>query len=394
MIRIKTEVLKPIISVLSNIANEEALQIGNDGIYFEMYDGGLDISAENREMNILFSDIESDEEDTYVEDMRFLVNADKLNHVISTATSEYITFKTQGESPEGGHGKVKIKTNGMATLPLYDCSVFNKLDFKKDSDVFSTWKFSKNQLTEYLEKLEMFVIRGASNFNLSGICIEKTDSGIVWMGRNNHRGIMFYSPFNVEGQIVFSSNTAKVLKSMKIENFVARVEDKNIIFNAEESEEMLYNLQITSKLLDVDYPLQRTKSSLETIIKKASVEIVVDTVKMRELLSQLKGFLDDAKRVNAILTSKGELKLSAGDSMSGKMKNKMQIVSIENDIEEIRFAFNHEFMEMFLKVVATKEFSVSIPTEGNNIMISSGNKFRHDKESEWTFFMTTYTLGN
>ena len=393
MIRIKTKVLKPIILVLNSVAEEQAFQIGNDGIHFKMKDGMLDISSESREMNILFTNVTFDDDPYIVENTEFLVNAKKLYHIISTTSSEFLEFETEGSNPSGGQGKIHIYSNGKATLPLYDCGIFNKLEFEHSSDDFSSWKINSERLIEYLEKLETFVIKGASDFNLSGICIEKIEEqGMIWMGRNNHRGIYLNAPFNIDKQIVFSSNIVSILKRLKVSSLETRIENNKIIFISDLED---YKLQITARLLDVEYPLREAMVALSKIEKKPFIEIKIDTVKMKELMSQMKGFIDnDKKRVNAVLDINNKLKLSAGDRMLGSIDSEIELDGVILDdviANNISFSFNHEYLEMFLRAVATKKFSLKIPVDGN-ILLSTGNKFKHDKDTEWSFFMTLYMM--
>lgn len=385
MLSIETKILRPIADILKGIAVEQAYQLGNDGIHFKVTAGNLEISADSREMNILFSNVSIP--DVFKGNIEFLINAKKLNHLVSTSTSEYVKFTPQGENPTGGQGSMNIETNSLVNMPVYDCSIFNKHEWintrpeKRNQDEYAP-------LIEQMELLERFAGTGFSTMELTGICSGKIDDTYIWIARDRVKGVWLEAKVLAEKKLVISPKLVPLLKRMKSETIISWITKDRILFQNKTGN---YNYQISAKVLDINYPLKQTHNFLMSLALQPSITIEANTKNMVEVFKRLKGFLtDESHKVDMKIRKDGYVEFTTGNSISGGVIEEK--IKITGDFtEDISIAINHDDLDLFLRALSENEtFKLNIPlNDSGRILTSIGNKFKQSDKT-WSFFMTPF----
>lgn len=385
---IKTEILKPITNILNNVATEKAYLIGNDGIHFQMNKSVLNISADSRELNVLFSNVRHEPPEIIMADFEFLVNSDKLNHIVANTTSKSIQLIPQGENPSGGQGKIQVLSSSDALLPVYDCSIFNAEIERKTEE--ATREDSIQSLVERMDLLEKFAGKGLSTMELTGISYGNVGEKFLWMARNRVRGVYFETEQFLEQNLVFSTNLISVLKKFKVPTIKTWIEDEKMLLKAKAK---YFNVQVIAKLLDIDYPLQLTYNRLQEITAREQVKMTIKTKDILALIKRVRGFLDkDNRSVDLTLKREGVLEFKTGDFHSGGIFDEQLQVELDREENDIHFSVNFDDIELFVKSLkTTKQFTINVPlSDDKRILTSVGNPFKYDKEHTWSFFTATY----
>ena len=287
----------------------------------------------------------------------------KLLEIISKLPSEAITFKlnTDNNLMEIKCGKSKFDLKGISA------SEFPNIEYPETDDYIDV---EINPLLKAIKQTTFATASYDTNNVLSGVLFKIKDNSLEMASTDGNRLARVKEKIenkeNKEYSVVIPSRTLK-----EFSGILSGVEDKAVSITVKNSQIMfkLNDRYITSRIIEGQYPAYE-----QLIPKDYKIKAVADKNVLNIALDRAATMVNERTNIIKMNFNDNKLKLTADTPDFGDSCDE---IDVEFSAEELNIAFNHKYIQDFLKVVESDKVRVEL----NGAL--SGTLFKPDSEDDF-----------